>query len=57
MDRSQEGLVKVTLYLFEDDKQWYEKRYGFGWSVRLREHVHARVASYRATDKGVSDAQ
>lgn len=42
--RSDEPLRKVTLNLYEADCQWFEKEYGYGWTERLRQHMHNMVS-------------
>lgn len=37
--RSPEPLRKVTLNLFDEDCEWMERRYGHGWSERVRDLV------------------
>lgn len=41
--RSDEPLRKVTLNLYDSDCRWFEREYGFGWSERLRQFIHAEV--------------
>jgi hypothetical protein len=42
--RSDEPLRKVTLNLYEADCQWLEANYGYGWTERVRQHIHSEVA-------------
>lgn len=41
--KADEPLRKVTLNLYESDCQWFEREYGYGWTERLRQHVHNEV--------------
>jgi hypothetical protein len=36
-------LRKVTLNLYEADVVWFERVYGQGWTVRIRDHIHNEV--------------
>lgn len=32
--------VKVTLFLYQEDIETMQKRFGYGWSARVREVIH-----------------
>lgn len=37
-------LSKVTLNLFTADVEWFQQRYGQGWSTELRSVIHRFVS-------------
>lgn len=47
--RSPEPLRRVTLNLFDTDCAAMERRYGHGWSERVRDMVRAHVNQYKPT--------
>ena len=48
---SSERLKKVTVNLFEEDIKFFEKRFGYGWSVELRRIMRREVMVYQCRDK------
>lgn len=41
--RPDSPLRRVTLNLYESDYEWFIANYGFGWTERIRQHLHAEV--------------
>lgn len=55
-----ETLRKVTLNLFEADCRWFERRYGRGWSEKVREllkkhRLHSQQAKEIAEQLGFEE--
>jgi hypothetical protein len=45
-----EKLQKVTLNLYEDDVEFFERRFGYGWSAEVRRIMRREVLFYRKMD-------
>ena len=45
-----ETLRKVTLNLYKEDVEFFEKRFGHGWSVELRRIMRREVVNYERRD-------
>jgi len=37
--------------LYEEDIKFFEKRFGYGWSVELRRIMHREVINYQQRDE------
>lgn len=48
-------LKKVTVNLYEEDIKFFEKRFGYGWSVELRRIMHREVTNYERRDGEYDD--
>ena len=46
-----ETLRKVTVNLYEEDIKFFEKRFGYGWSVELRRIMRREVMNYGRRDE------
>lgn len=49
-------LRKITINLYDADIRWFERNYGYGWSVHLREMIHRFVKEKTATQEGIDNA-
>jgi hypothetical protein len=47
-------LRKITLNLFADDVEFFQDRFGYGWSVELRRIMRREVRNYQKLDKEFS---
>ena len=48
---SAERLKKVTVNLFEEDVEYFQERFGYGWSVELRRILRREVDNYVNRDR------
>ena len=46
-----EALRKVTVNLYEEDIKFFERRFGYGWSVELRRIMRREVMNYERRDQ------
>jgi hypothetical protein len=49
--RSDDPLRRITLNLYEADCKWLEQHYGYGWTERVRQHIHNEVMKRLYTNK------
>ena len=47
---SPDKLKKVTVNLYEEDVEFFEQRFGYGWSVELRRIMRREVKNYQRRD-------
>ena len=52
-----EKLKKVTVNLFEEDIKFFNRKFGYGWSVELRRIMHREVTNYKLRDVGYQPPQ
>lgn len=46
-----EELKKVTLNLYAEDVKFFERRFGYGWSVELRRIMRREVRNCKVRDR------
>ena len=52
-----EALRKVTVNLYDEDIKFFEKRFGYGWSVELRRIMRREVQLYQCRDELVFEEE
>ena len=51
--RSDDPLRRITIHLYESDCQWFEQHYGYGWTERIRQHIHSEVIKRQTPTKPI----